>query len=332
MNVMAGESSDRCSPTSKFGDSARKFLEEMKPFTDFLPIVGKISALIGGVLLVGYAAKEHFFYDLSSIAAISLLLLTFFIFSFIITALVAYGFISTLWLAMVVFYVISWIRRLLRRPTTVRRRPSITWGLVAYSLLLFVWLALLLTVSVATAKSPVAWHIAEYSFLTGFLMSCSVVSISSLPGENDERKLLFACLALPILMLFLPFGPQSGPGSLLNVPGSLLNSTMTILSFRSAPDQLVSLNERAYRKVRAIAAYAGVNLVSCQVAQEFWVLREATLVWHGIGATAYLRIAGKPDASLLIPLPSDEVEVLSSTGTQLPQGCAAAGSDMPDGL
>lgn len=117
-------------------------------------------------------------------------------------------------------------------------------------------------------------------------------------------------------MLFLLVSP-------LGVFGSLLNSTMTILNFRSAPDQLVSLNEQAYGKVKDVSAYAGVPVVSCQVGKSIWVLRDATLVWHGIGATAYLRIAGKPDASLLIPLPNDGVEVLHSTGLQLPQHCWA---------
>jgi hypothetical protein len=98
---------------------------------------------------------------------------------------------------------------------------------------------------------------------------------------------------------------------------------MTTLSFRSTPDQLVGLNEQAYSKVKAIAAYAGVTVVSCQVGKELWVLRRATLVWHGIGATAYLRIADRPDANLLIPLPNEGVEVFDWNGVQLPRHCEA---------
>jgi len=152
---------------------------------------------------------------------------------------------------------------------------------------------------------------------TGVLVGCVVVT-SPLPGERDRPMLLFGFLGVPLMMLFLYVSPP------LSVFGSLLNSTMTILSFRSGPDQLVSVkNEQAYRKVKDIAAFAGVTIISCQVGKDIWVLREATLVWHGIGATAYLRITGKSDASLLIPLPNDGVEVLYSAGIQLPQHCAS---------
>jgi hypothetical protein len=63
--------------TIKLGDIVKEFINQVKPFGDLLPLVMKTAALLGGILLVGYAAKEKFFYDLSSIAAISLLLITF---------------------------------------------------------------------------------------------------------------------------------------------------------------------------------------------------------------------------------------------------------------
>jgi hypothetical protein len=302
----------RPSGTSKLGDDVKKFIDELKPLTDLLPLVVKVAAFIGGALLVGYAAKEHFFYDLSSIAAIILLFITFFSFSIILVVLVVYSFISTLWIVVIVYIVVSWIGRRIRRPVVRQLRPAITWPRVVYSFLLFVWMAVLLAV-----KQEISWTMIQYMGVTGFLMGCCIVT-SPLPGKSDRPARLFAFLGVPLLMFFLFVSPPS-------VFGSLLNSTMTILSFRSAPDQLVRLNEQAYRKVRDIAAYAGVTVFPCQVGKDIWVLREATLVWHGIGATAYLRIgiAGKPDASLLIPLPNDGVEVLYSTGLQRPQHCAA---------
>lgn len=297
------------SRTSKLGDEVKKFIDELKALNDVLPFVAKIAAFIGGALLVCYAAKEHFFYDVSSIAAISLLFITFFAFSLIFLVLVIYSFVSTLWIVVGFYHVMRWIGPRIRRPVVRQLRPAITRGRVAFSLVVFLWMALLLY-----GKQAISWPMIEYTVSTGFVMGCFVIT-SPPPGESDRPTLLIAFLGVP-LMLFLLVSP-------LGVFGSLLNSTMTILNFRSAPDQLVSLNEQAYGKVKDVSAYAGVPVVSCQVGKSIWVLRDATLVWHGIGATAYLRIAGKPDASLLIPLPNDGVEVLHSTGLQLPQHCWA---------
>jgi hypothetical protein len=264
---MTADDLDLRSRTSSLGNDLKKFIDELKSLADLLPLLVKIAAFIGGALLVGYAAKEHFFYDLSSIAAISLLFITFFAFSLILIALVIYSFLSMLWIAVVIYRVMSWYRRIRSRTPLVRQlRPEITRGRVAFSLLLFLWMALLLATKWAAAAQPMV----EYMIGTGLLISIFVVS-SRLPGEKEKPRLLFAFLGLPILMLFMFSGPPS-------VFGSLLNSTMTILSFRSAPDQLVSLNEQAYDKVRTIAAYAGVTVSPCKVAKDVWVLREATLV------------------------------------------------------
>ena len=51
-----------------------------KPISDWIAFILKIIGGIGAFLLIAYTAKEHFFYDLSSLAAISLLLLVAFTF------------------------------------------------------------------------------------------------------------------------------------------------------------------------------------------------------------------------------------------------------------
>jgi hypothetical protein len=243
-----------------------------------------------------------------------LLLITFFTFSFVFIGLVVYSFISMLWIVVVVYYITRWIRRILRRPTA-QLRPNITKKLILFSFFLFVTIAT--SIAVNYLKQGVNWSLVGYFLFTGFLINCLVIT-SPLSGESDRSRLLFAFIGLPILMLFWSFSPQSDV-----TVGSLLNRTMTALSFRSGPDQLVTLNEQAYRKVSGIAAYAGVTLFPCQVGKDFWVLREARLVWRGIGTTAYLRIGEKPDASVLMPLPNDGVGVLDLTGTSLPQHCAS---------
>ncbi|HEY2106304.1 MAG TPA: hypothetical protein VGH29_11000 [Candidatus Binataceae bacterium] len=173
------------------------------------------------------------------------------------------------------------------------------------------------SLAVYLQKREVPWPIVGYLLFTGFMINCVVTTErrpgeSKPPGESDRLRVLFGFVGLPIVTLFY-FGTL----------GSLLNSTMTLLNFRSPPDQLLRLNEQAYEKVKDIAAYASIKVRPCQVGKDFWVLRNATLVWHGVGATAYLRISGTGEASLLIPLPNDAVEVVYSTGIQLPQYCAA---------
>ena len=302
-----------------------------------------------------------------------MLIITFFSFSFLFILLVAYSFVSMLWISWLLYHTIVWIssntqRRTsivasliitvvtlsffvlllfyykslsvlwlslgvlwlillgynilvwtyaMRRPTIiVQLRPYITWRWALYSIGLLAMMTLSF-LGVYLQKREVPWPIVGYFLFTGFMINCVVTterrpSENKAPVESERLRLLFGFVGVPILTLFF-FGAF----------GSLLNSTMTFLNFRSPPDQLLRLNEQAYDKVRDIAAYASVKVRPCQVGKDFWVLRDATLVWHGVGATAYLRIPGTGEASLLIPLPNDAVEVLYSTGIQLPQYCAA---------
>ena len=46
--VMADESDDHRSHARKLGDDVRQFIDEVKPFTDFLPLAVKIAAFLGG--------------------------------------------------------------------------------------------------------------------------------------------------------------------------------------------------------------------------------------------------------------------------------------------
>src|SRR5690348_9334280 len=98
---MADESDDRRSQTRKLGADIKQFIDEVKPFTDLLPTVVKMAAFIGGALLIGYASKEHFFYDISSISVLALLIIVFISFSLLLILTVVYAFLSMLW--------ISWI-------------------------------------------------------------------------------------------------------------------------------------------------------------------------------------------------------------------------------
>ena len=189
-------------------------------------------------------------------------------------------------------------------------RPYITRWMVLFSVALFALMTLSI-LAVYLQKREVPWPIIRYSLLTGFLINCCVTTErrpgeNKPPGESERQRLLFGFVGVPIIMLFY-----------WRAIGSLLNNTMTFLSFRSPPGQLVSLNEQAYNKVMTITTRTGIAIHPCEIAKDFWVLREGTLVWHGVGATSYLRIPEQSDPSLLIPLPNDGVGVIYSTGIQL---------------
>ena len=215
-----------------------------------------------------------------------------------------------MWVSWGLYHIMNLIYRIRRRRFIMQLRPYITRWMVLFSVALFALMTLSI-LAVYLQKREVPWPIIRYSLLTGFLINCCVTTErrpgeNKPPGESERQRLLFGFVGVPIIMLFY-----------WRAIGSLLNNTMTFLSFRSPPGQLVSLNEQAYNKVMTITTRTGIAIHPCEIAKDFWVLREGTLVWHGVGATSYLRIPEQSDPSLLIPLPNDGVGVIYSTGIQL---------------
>ena len=216
-----------------------------------------------------------------------------------------------LWISWLSYHIMGSIYRIIRRPVIVQLRPQITGWRVLYSFGVFVVMALFM-LTVYWKRGEAFWPIVGYFLFTGFLINCSATTQlrpeekGKRPRESERLRLFSAFVGVPILTLFF-FGTFP----------SLLDSTMTFLSFRSPPGQLVSLNEQAYNKVMTITTRTGIAIHPCEIAKDFWVLREGTLVWHGVGATSYLRIPEQSDPSLLIPLPNDGVGVIYSTGIQL---------------
>jgi hypothetical protein len=58
--MKADESDERRSRTRTLGDDAKTFLNELKPFTDLLPLAAKASALIGGFYLLVMQRRSIF--------------------------------------------------------------------------------------------------------------------------------------------------------------------------------------------------------------------------------------------------------------------------------
>lgn len=123
----------------------------------------------------------------------------------------------------------------------------------------------------------------------------------------DTRKRILAALVVPVISMFI-------------IPGALsfaLDQSMIILRFRSGPDQYITLTEPSYRKLSALASAAAIQLSACELRKDLWLLRGVTVVWHGVGATSYVRLYNKSDLSLLVPLPSGEVDTIFSGSPEI---------------
>src|SRR5690348_13644756 len=98
-------------------------------------LVLRISTGIGGFVLLAYAVKEGFFYDVSSLAAISALLFVAVSFTLPIAAGVAYGVLATMWIVRLLALGIICFTKLGEQ---IRVRASLAyWGFHVFSFLMF---------------------------------------------------------------------------------------------------------------------------------------------------------------------------------------------------
>ncbi len=63
------------------------------------------------------------------------------------------------------------------------------------------------------------------------------------------------------------------------------------------------------KRVAAIAQAAKITVCAVPLEKDLWMMQDITVVWHGVGATSYLRLAAS-GKSVLIPLPSNEVDTI----------------------
>jgi len=137
MPAEAGPSQGSIAP--EVWESIKKL--DIKLISDFVTLILKIACGLGGLLLVAYAAKEHFFYDLSSLAAASLLLLVAFAFFFLVAVATGYAVLSIIWFPTLVFKIVSRVARVRGHQLKVRLRPAVArWYVQGFSIFLFLLL------------------------------------------------------------------------------------------------------------------------------------------------------------------------------------------------
>ncbi len=99
-------------------------------------------------------------------------------------------------------------------------------------------------------------------------------------------------------------------GTLAATTGSasyLIRRSMILLSFRYEGDFVIALHKSAFEQVAAIAHSAQIPVCASPFAGDTWMLQDVTLVWHGIGATSYLKLTSS-GKSVLIPVTSIDVD------------------------
>jgi hypothetical protein len=293
-----------------FATSIRKILEsaktiDTKQISDWFALLLKMAAAFGALPLVLYAFKEHFYYDLSSLAAVGLLVLVAFAFSVLVGLAAVYGFVSMIWVMTVLFRTLAWIFCLFGHPPKARLRSAIAKPYIQlFSFIVFIQMGLLLA---ASTHHPTRQQIWLWPILAGCLIFCLIGTEIQPEDSVDTRNRFLFTLAMPVLSIFI-------------IPGTLsfvLDRSMSMLSFRSEPDQYITLAEPSYRKLSPLASAAGIQVSACELGKDLWLLRGVTVVWHGIGATSYVRIFNKSDLSLLVPLPSGEVETIFSGSPEI---------------
>lgn len=154
-----------------FITSIREILEsaktiDTKQISDWFALLLKMAPAFGALPLVLYAFKEHFYYDLSSLAAVGLLVLVAFAFSVLLGLSALYGFVSTLWVTTVLFRTVAWTG-LFGRPPKARIRSGIVKPYIQLlSFFVFTQTGLLLAASTHHPR-PQSWL---WPILTGYLI------------------------------------------------------------------------------------------------------------------------------------------------------------------
>ncbi|HVY17874.1 MAG TPA: hypothetical protein VHB27_21830 [Rhodopila sp.] len=274
----------------------------------------KVAIALGGLLLVVYAAKERFFYDVSSLAAVGVLLIILVFFIGLIAVGLTYGMIATLWIGCL-FVVglnrVNWrgAHPKMRMISTFRQFPL--W--LASGVMFLLWCALIYVLASAGRYGLV--YELGYFLLAGLMNTLFLGTEPVAPARDASRLVadVMAAAALTFALLF-PFRAA---------PNNLLDQTMMLLGLRSTPGEPVSLTDKAHERVAAIAAAEGICFKATRIAPDIWLTRSLTLIWHGPGTMAIAALGEGTAQWMVIPLPSSDVDAYA-TSVRGSDGCATA--------
>lgn len=163
----------------------------------------KASTAFGGVILVLYAANEGFFYDVSSFAAVAVLLVVLLMFSLLTAIGLGYGALSSICVIQAIVWLVT---RLTKRRPARRLRPSIaTKTVTAYSAVLFSYIIVRLLYGRLTGKS-IERGLLLFFFAGGFLINVLLLTKEAESSREISMGLRFVYLTIILLILLAATG------------------------------------------------------------------------------------------------------------------------------
>lgn len=270
----------------------------------------KLLLALGTLLVMVYCAAEGVLPDGFSVADAFVVVGIVLSFGFITVVGTAYGAISTFWLLMLV---VRGGNALLRKFGKEGATATYAYGLdpgwmhfvgSATAFIVFGIVAIGVRSPIDTRLSGTIAFFMEY----GFLLLC-VVAATPRTGKRLGWKLSAALLFSAVFLAANTTHP------------SLLNMSTGMLGIRSLPGDAVVVSDDAKKAIEQVAAAYGLSLRTCALTEsKQWILKDARAVWHGVGATSYLRVFNtetETSASLLLPVERKSVVVYRRDGKNL---------------
>ena len=229
-------------------------------------------------------------------------------FGFIIVVGTAYGAISTFWLLMLVMRGgNALVRKFGKEGAKYANGLEPGWMHFGGSVAAFIVFGIV----AIEVRSPIDTRLfgtIAFFMENGFLLLC-VFAVAPRTEKRLGWKLSAILLASTVFLAANTTRP------------TLLNMSMGMLGIRSLPGDAVVVSDDAKKAIEQIATAYGLRLRTCALTEsKQWILTETRAVWHGVGATSYLRIFDtetQTSASLLLPVERKSVVVYRRNGVSL---------------
>lgn len=263
---------------------------------------------VGLLLLVAYFASEGIFPDGFSLGDAFVMLYCAISFSFVMSIGTLYGAITTYWFVCVLVWSGNFIQ-------TKRNRPHASfigaltpgWPGVVGSVLTFACFAYVGWTSPSASDMRLVGTLLFF-MMYGFLLTCAFGVVPPLGRGVGWR--VGALLVVGTLFLAANVGKPA-----------LLNFSMGIVGLRSFPGDTVVVQRAEKEAIDKITNTYGFTSPACPISgTEQWVLANARVVWHGVGATSYVRVfEAKQDdpTSVLIPFEKMAIKVIKRDRARL---------------
>jgi hypothetical protein len=258
----------------------------------------KLATFSGGILLIIYAIKERFFYDVSSLAAIGVLLVVTLSFAFVLAYGVALCFfcsLSLIWLGILVLRMFGWSSERIVQPLN-------NWIVLTASVVTLAFVTCFTIQQVNFGKWLFLTEVTYFS-IAGFLLALFFAIEPVTPVNSSQRLSQNALIGLILIMSPMMLVPRG--------TGLILNQVMDLLSLRSLPNAPITITDALHDKIAAIASAEAFTFKPCHLQKNLWITRELTLIWHGPGSTSFAALGEGTNRSMIIPVPSADVDALA---------------------